>query len=278
MSMKPYVSLAIALACCAAPATAQNFDGPKLPLWEAGIGVAAGSTPAYPGSSDRTARALALPFLIYRGEVIRADQRGIGARMVHNEAMEFDVGFSLSLPAKSDAVAARAGMPDLGTLIGFGPELKLNFSHPDPKTRFGMDLELNGVFEVNGGVRREGFTFEPKLVYAKRDVVAGWSGEAALGMVFGDAVLNSYFYEVQPIYASALRPTYQAKAGLVLTRASLNVSRHVGRDVRLVGLLRYEQYAGSANRDSPLLKKNSGTSVGLALAWTMARSQASARD
>jgi len=42
--------------------------------------------------------------------------------------------------------------------------------------------------------------------------------------------------------------------------------------VRLFGYVRYESYAGSANRDSPLHLKNSGTSAGIGFAWTLARS------
>jgi outer membrane protein len=39
-----------------------------LPLWEAGIGAAFFSTPAYPGADDRSNRGLVLPYLIYRGK------------------------------------------------------------------------------------------------------------------------------------------------------------------------------------------------------------------
>ena len=50
------------------PAVAAELN---LPLWEAGIGAAVFNTPAYPGASDRSNRGLVLPFLLYRGKVLR---------------------------------------------------------------------------------------------------------------------------------------------------------------------------------------------------------------
>ncbi|MBC7685018.1 MAG: MipA/OmpV family protein, partial [Bdellovibrionales bacterium] len=47
------------------------------------------------------------PFFIYRGDVFRVDQGGIGARLVNRERVELDVGIAASLPAHSDDVAAR---------------------------------------------------------------------------------------------------------------------------------------------------------------------------
>lgn len=41
------------------------------PLWEAGIGGFAGSVPDYPAAGQNTFRALALPYLIYRGDILR---------------------------------------------------------------------------------------------------------------------------------------------------------------------------------------------------------------
>jgi outer membrane protein len=42
--------------------------------------------------------------------------------------------------------------------------------------------------------------------------------------------------------------------------------------------VRLESYAGAANRDSPLFKKNAGASAGIGFAWTFARSGARASD
>jgi outer membrane scaffolding protein for murein synthesis (MipA/OmpV family) len=248
-----------------------------LPLWEAGIGAAAFSTPAYPGADDRSNRGLALPFLIYRGNVLRSDQDGIGARLLDTDKVEFDIGFAGALPAHANDVDARRGMPDLGTLLEFGPRLRYRFADWGEAGRMRFELPLRAVIEARGGLRRQGWTMEPRLVWEKRGEAARWTVEAQLGAVFGDRRINRYFYEVQPQYATAERPVYAADGGLMLVRTGLFGTWRMHPDLRLFGFVRYESYAGSANRDSPLMRRSTGASAGIGFAWTLARSQARAR-
>jgi MipA family protein len=268
--------LCLLAACLAAPAFAQ--DKPALPLWEAGIGAGFVSTPAYPGAATQSHRGLVLPFLIYRGEVLRSDQQGIGARLLHSDTTEFDIGFAASLPASSKDVPVRDGMPDLGTLIEFGPRVKVKLADIGPQSRLRFELPLRAVMELRDGVRREGWTMEPRLVWETREQAGRWTWDAQLGAVFGDARINRYFYEVQPQFATAARPAYGATGGLMLVRTGLFAYRKLDPDWRFFGFVRYESYAGAANRDSPLMKRSSGASAGLGFAWTLGRSQQRARD
>jgi outer membrane protein len=123
---------------------------------------------AYPGADDRSNRGLVLPYLIYRGKVFRADQNGVGARLLNTDKLEFDVGFAGSLPAHSDDVDARRGMPDLGTLVEFGPRVKYKFADLGEQGRLRVELPLRAVIEARGGLRRQGWTMEPRLVWEKR--------------------------------------------------------------------------------------------------------------
>jgi len=249
----------------------------NLPLWEAGIGAAGFSTPAYPGADDRSNRGLVLPFVIYRGKTFRADQNGVGARLLNTDKVEFDIGFSGSLPARSKDVEARRGMPDLGTLVEFGPRVKYKFADMGEQGRMRFELPLRAVIEGRGGLRRQGWTMEPRLVWEKRGEGARWTLEGQLGAVFGDRRINRYFYEVAPQYATADRPAYRADSGLLLVRTGLFGTWRMNPDVRVFGFVRYESYSGAANQDSPLMKKSTGTSAGLGFAWTFARSAARAR-
>ena len=264
------------------PAVAQQASAPApapaLPLWEAGLVGGAVSGPAYPGADQRSSRALAAPFLIYRGKVLRSDASGIGARLLRSERYELDIGFAASLPARSNAGAARAGMPDLGFLGEFGPRVKVLLANPTPTSRLRLDLPLRAVMEFRGGVRRQGTTFEPRLTYATRDIGSDWSIDASVGLVVGDGGINRYFYEVAPQYATAARPAYRARSGLMLARAGLSASYRLNEDVRLFGYVRGESYAGAANRDSPLMRRNSGTSIGGGFSWTLGRSSVLAAD
>jgi outer membrane scaffolding protein for murein synthesis (MipA/OmpV family) len=269
--------LAAGMASMATAAHAAEPVERNLPLWEAGIGAAAFSTPAYPGADDRNNRVLALPYLIYRGRIFRADQNGIGARLLNTDKLEFDIGFAGSLPAHSDDVDARRGMPDLGTLVEFGPRVKYKFADLGEQGRLRVELPLRAVIEARGGLRRQGWTMEPRLVWEKRGEAARWTMEAQLGAVFGDERINRYFYEVAPQYATVDRPAYQADSGLILVRTGLFGTYRLNPDLRLFGFVRYESYSGAANQDSPLMKKNTGASAGIGFAWTFARSSERAR-
>jgi outer membrane scaffolding protein for murein synthesis (MipA/OmpV family) len=263
-----------------AQAQSQPVDR-DLPLWEAGIGAAGFSTPAYPGADDRSNRGLVLPFFLYRGKVLRADQEGVGARLLDTDKVEFDIGFAGALPAHAKDVEARRGMPDLGTLLEFGPRMKYKFADLGEVGRLRFDLPLRAVIEARGGVRRQGWTTEPRLVWEKRAEASGkaprWTLEAQLGAVFGDRRINRYFYEVAPQYATADRPAYRADSGLMLVRTGVGGTWRVSPDVRVFSFLRYEMYSGAANRDSPLMRKSTGVSAYVGLAWTFARSQEQAR-
>ena len=257
-----------------APALAAE---PALPLWEAGVFGGTALTPAYPGASERSTRKLALPYLLYRGKVLRADRSGVGARLLDTDRLGLDIGFALSLPARSSDVPARRGMPDLGTLVEFGPRLKVKLAEPTQHSRLGLELPLRAVIEARGGLRRQGATFEPRLVYGLQDAQQAWQVDASVGAVFGNAAINDYLYGVNPAFATAERPAYAAKSGLMLTRLGLGGSYRLQRDWRAFAFVRYDNYTGAANRASPLLRQHSGTSAGIGLMWTWQRSSSLAR-
>lgn len=272
-----------ALACLtAAPALAappvEPAGPPGQPLWEIGVAGGVISTPSYPGAEDRETRALGLPTFIYRGKVFRADQSGIGARVFRSDAAELDIGLAASLPARSDDVAVRTGMPDLGGLAEFGPRLKLRLLQFGDGAAIRADFPLRAVIELRSGARHQGYTFEPRLAYDARSADGKWRFEGHVAAVVGDAKINRYFYEVRPEYATGTRPAYAADSGLILARVGVFAARSVNRDLRVYGFLRAENYGVGANDDSPLHRRDNGLSAGLGLAWTWKRSLALAGE
>lgn len=264
-------------ACCAAcllplVSLAQTDPERGLPLWEIGLGGAAISTPAYPGADERESRLLVFPNIVYRGKVLRADRSGIAARVFRSDRVELDVGFAGALPSDSDDVDERAGMPDLGPLVEFGPRLKVKLADLGGKRSLRAELPLRAVIEARGGLHHRGYTFEPRLAYELAGERGRWSLEGNASVVLGDSKINRHFYEVAPQFARAGRPAYAADAGLLLTRLGLFGTRRINDDLRLFGYLRYETYRGAANRESPLHVKDNGVSGGVGLAWTFKRS------
>jgi outer membrane protein len=276
---KLFAVLMLGAAAQAAAQTATDLAAPEpaapnaraLPLWELGVIGGGLSTPAYPGASVTNRRALALPYFIYRGEVVRAEQGGVDARLLRTDFVEVNIGAAGSLPADSEDVAIRRGMPDLGTLLEFGPQAKFMLARPSAQSRVHLDVPLRAVIEARGGLRNQGAVFEPRLVYDMRG--AGWTLSANAGVLFGTEKLNRYFYGVAPQYATAGRAAYEAKGGYMLSRLGLWLSKDVTPDGRLYGFVRYDNYGGAANRASPLFQQGHGLSVGVGVAWTLMESQ-----
>jgi outer membrane scaffolding protein for murein synthesis (MipA/OmpV family) len=216
--------------------------------------------------------AAALPFLIYRGEVLRIDRGGLDARLVHQKDFELDIGFSGSLPASSGDIAARTGMPDLGTLVEFGPRVKWALLRNGDGSRVQLELPVRTVLEIGGGFRGQGNVFEPAISYETRDAGADWRMSAKWSLVIADNQLGDYFYGVRQQYATASRPYYEAKAGLLLSRLTLDTARNLTPDMRVFGMLRYDSYAGAANASSPLMQQSSGVTLAVGFAWILGRS------
>lgn len=243
----------------------------QLPLWEIG-GVGLGvSQQAYPGASQRVGRGLALPYLIYRGKYFRADRESLGLRAVNTPQFELDVGFAGAFGSRSDEVDARRGMPDLGTLVEFGPRLKWHLGEGPAGGRVRAEFALRGVFDLDDRLSHKGISFEPRLIYERR-ASGGWRYGTSAGVVVGNRRLADTFYGVAPAFATAGRPAYTAESGLIAWRLGANVSHDLTPNLRLFGFVRLDSVAGAANRASPLVQKTTGTSVGVGLTYTFARS------
>lgn len=241
------------------------------PLWELGVVGLAVTQPAYPGADQNVHRALPLPYLIYRGPLLRADRGSVGVRALRTTRLELDIGFSAALGSRASDVEARRGMPDLGTLVEFGPRLKVHLGDLARRPGWRIDLPLRGVFDISDGFAGRGVSFEPELVHEMR-IAGGWRIGTGIGAVFGSTKLADTFYGVSPALATPSRPAYRAHSGLLATRFGVTASRSLDRDLRLLGFARVESVAGAANEFSPLVRRDFGATLGVALAWSFARS------
>ena len=261
----------------AAPALAQTRPAADLPLWEVGVGGFGVSQQAYPGASEQVRRALALPFVIYRGEYLRVDRETLGLRAVNQPLYEVDIGFAGAFGSRAGDSEARRGMPELGTLVEFGPRLKLNLGSVNDDGRLRAEFALRGVFDLDDKFRNKGVSFEPRLVWEQRGG-GNWRYGASVGALFGNRKLADTFYAVAPADVLPGRPAYSAESGLIALRLGVNASREITPDLRLFLFGRLDSVAGAANRASPLVQKTTGASVGIGLAYTFARSSRRASD
>ena len=278
---RAFVAISISLFSASPFVHAQSepdVENASRPLWEAGVAGFGFSGPAYPGASDNVNRVIALPWIIYRGPVLRADGGTFGARVAKTRDVEFDIGFAGALRASSSDVSVRQGMPDLGYLVEFGPRVRFNLARPTSDSLLRLELPLRGVFELKDGLKHRGMAFEPRLAFDKRDIGAGWGFTSGVSLHYGDRRYNEYLYGVPVTFATPTRNAYQAKSGLITPRVQLAISRKLTEDVRMFVFTRIDFAGSGVNSDSPLHLKDSGVSIGLGLVWTLGRSSQKAVD
>ncbi len=268
--------LTLMLTVCSQSLLAQSAKG-GLPLWEIGaVGLTAAQS-AYPGSSETVSIALAVPFVIYRGEYFRLDRDSAGFRAIHRPDFELDIGFSGSLGSRANDTVARQGMDDLGTLIEFGPRMRWNLSATAAPGQWRFELPLRGVFDLSNSAAYRGMVLEPELKYSYR-AKEGWTWGAGISAISADQSLQSLLYSVTAAQATASRAAYQAQAGLMALRLSGSWSYPLSSDARLLVFGRVDSVQSAANQASPLVRQNASTSLGTVLVYTWKQSEARAPD
>lgn len=266
-----------ALLLVAAPALAQQPEAARQPVLEAGIGGGGGWLPDYPAAGQNHLQGIAVPFLIYRGELLRSDDRGVRSRFYNGESVGLDLSFSGAFPSRSEDNEARRGMPDLDWQGEVGPSLRLTlWRDMAAPQRVNLELPLRAVFSSDlSSVHFRGFTASPELAYERLGLgKPGARLRVGLGPVFATGRLMDYFYEVEPQYARPGRPAYDAEAGYLGTRLQFSYRFPLTERVALVAGGRLESFHGATNDDSPLYKREWNTSLALGVSWSLYRSEA----
>jgi outer membrane scaffolding protein for murein synthesis (MipA/OmpV family) len=140
-----------------------------------------------------------------------------------------------------------------------------------------MELPLRGVFDISNGAAYRGMVLEPELKYSYR-AKEGWTWGTGLSVIGADQSMQSLFYTVTASQATASRAAYQAQAGLMALRLSGSLSYPLAPDTRMLVFGRIDSVQGAANQASPLVRQNTGASVGAVLAYTWKQSEARAPD
>jgi outer membrane protein len=88
------------------------------------------------------------------------------------------------------------------------------------------------------------------------------------GQLFADRKYHAHFYGVDPAYATAVRPAYEAHGGYAGWQALAAVSRRFDR-MWVGGFVRYDDLHGAAFADSPLVRSRSAWSAGFGVSWVL---------
>ncbi|MDH4133810.1 MAG: MipA/OmpV family protein [Gammaproteobacteria bacterium] len=246
------------------------------PLWELGYGVAGLVSPDYRGSNETRGYLLPLPYIIYRGDILKIDRGGIYSRLFESDRVKLDLSADAGVPVDSTKNQARQGMPNLDMIFEIGPSLEIclvTSCRGDHVWQF--RLPVRAVFSTDfGSIESRGGVINPHLNYDVSNVggVGGWNAGFSLGPLYATERFHDYYYEVAPSYAIPGRPAFDAKPGYSGTRLTFAVSRRF-RHAWFGAFARYDDLSGTAFENSPLVFVRRSFMAGFGFAWVFAESR-----
>lgn len=255
---------AMALAGTASLAVASEVSAEQTTL-ELGLGVGTSISPDYKGSKSYRGYVSPIPYLVYRGPFLRADEDGIRALFLRRDNLEINISLSATFTPDADENQLRRGMPDLDSTLELGPAVNINLSGPDLDEGWMLTLPVRAVVAVDTDrLDHIGWLAEPQALYQNR--WKDWKLSFRVGPTFADNEYHDYYYSVTPEQALADRPAYDAGGGYSGLRSQVTATRRKGEF--WYGLyVRYYNLKGTSFLDSPLVETHQGADAGLGISW-----------
>jgi MipA family protein len=250
----------------------------RLPLWELGLGAGAVSFPAYRGSDRQRSYVFPAPYLIYRGDVLRADREGLRGVFLDAGRLEVNVSVAASLPVDSSDDSVRRGMPDLRPTVEIGPSFVVNlWRSADRRTSTDLRMPVRAAFTLDARLSHVGTVFAPSVHVDVEDPFAhrDWRLGVLAGPIFADARYHGYYYDVDAAHALADRPVHRSGGGYGGARIAASASKRFER-FWVGGFVRYDDLRAAVFLDSPLVKRRNAWAAGVGLSWIFAKSATAA--
>jgi outer membrane scaffolding protein for murein synthesis (MipA/OmpV family) len=253
--------------------------GEEKPLWELGVGLAALRMPDYRGSDEYHYYVLPYPYVIYRGDFLRVERERISGRIFETERVLLDVSLYGSVPVKSKDNPDRQGMSDLDPMFEVGPSLNITLlDGRQDRYKLKLILPVRAAFSTDfSSVRHEGWVFHPRLSFEKADVIPGSGLNLGLsaGPLFADRGYHRYFYAIDPAFATAARPAYDARGGYSGSTFTVGFNKVID-PVILNAFASFDDLRGAAFEESPLVKTRSSWMCGFSVSWVFWKSSTKA--
>lgn len=263
-------TIAATLALAAAPAA----HAKELPLWELGLGVAGLWFPDYRGSDETRGWLLPLPYVVYRGQFLKADRQGIRGMLFDTDRLDLNISLNASQPVSSDSNDARSGMPDLKPSIEIGPSLDITlWRTADRRSKLDLRLPARAAVSIESNPRSLGWVASPRLNLDIADVAGqgGWNLGLLAGPIYATRRQHDYFYSVPAEFATANRPAYRAPGGYSGTQFLAALSKRYP-SYWVGGFVRYDTLKHAVFEASPLVRRNNSVFAGIAIAWILGES------
>ena len=242
------------------------------PLWEAGLGIGVVAFNDYRGADTTHVYPLPVPYFIYRGEILKSDSDGLRGKFFSRNWIEFTLSVNGTTPVHNSS--AREGMPDLKSTLELGGALNVHlWRSGEGRAKLDLRLPVRGAITLEASPQFIGGFFAPNinLDLAQQKGTQGWKLGMLAGPLFANRKYNDYFYSVDPQYATAQRPEYEAHGGYAGAQALMSLTRRYPK-YWFGGYLRHDFLDGASFIESPLVKTHGYWSGGLAITWIIGQS------
>lgn len=246
----------------------------SVPLWELGAGLATINLYDYRGSDERRSYVFPVPYLIYRGEFLKADRNGLRGTVLIGDRAEINVSVNGTFPVNNKDNVARRGMADLKPTIELGPTVGINlWNTADKKIKLDFRAPVRSSITVESSPKQIGWLFSPHLNLDVRDPagMSGWNLGIGAGLIVNDRRYNAHFYSVGAPDVTAARPAYSAPGGYAGAQLTTTLSKRFP-DYWVGSFVRYDSLAGAVFKDSPLVRQTTAWSAGIAISWVFGES------
>jgi len=265
------------------PVRPTSAKAPDEPLWELRLGATALYAAVYPGATQKKTNGVAAPLIIYRGDRIRFGEYGV-ARAIAAETQKFQLDVSLDAAYPASDAEARTGMPDLDTLFQIGPQAVYRISDTgwttDGRTEITTFLPVRGVASTDfKSLHHVGVLAEPAIMYRRQyagDLRQSWNIQ--LFASFADEGMMDYWYQVDPQYATAARPTYDAKGGYLATGLKFSWTKEITHDFQIYITYQGRYFGGATNAKSSLEQEKFTNAISFSFVWKAWKSGARAKN
>lgn len=252
-------------------------------LWEFRLAGFGRYAPVYPGADESDLTLLPIPIPVYRGSFLsfgeNLDQVARGD-ITETPRMRLGIDLDFTFGEDSNDIAVRRGMPDLDFMIEIGPELEVRLSDRTPEQgAYFLALQLRAGVSLDGlSTSSRGYSFSPEFEYRQEQA---FGGDNLLSLRFRPTWASEdfmdYYYEVDPRFATAARPAFDARSGYLGSKFTAALTRQINEKLVLGVSASYYLHSGAENDLSPLYQSDSGASIQVALVRTLAESKRRAK-
>lgn len=236
---------------------------------EAGVALVGQVSADYRGSAHYQPQAVPLPYFLYQGRIIKADEDGLRGEFWANHRFEFNVSVDGSLNGRSDNNVLRAGMRELDSAFETGPSFNINISGDSFRDGWSVRFPVRAVFTVGtSGIDYIGYLFNPRLTWRASRNFWDWETSFNAGLLFADKTYHRYYYDVAADFVTEQRPYYSADGGYSGAFTRLAFYRRL-ENWRFGISLRYDNLSGAEFGDSPLVETNHFGSISFGLIRTL---------